>query len=62
LQDLNNTLKSVARGFLVSMISKKDTHRIEIEKDYILQEFKVNLIDKSIKNYFKIFSFKDNDE
>ena len=41
LQDLNGTLKSVARGYLVRIISKKDANKIEDEKNYIIQEFKV---------------------
>ena len=44
LQDLNGTLKSVARGYLVGIISKKDANKIEIEKSYIIQDFKVFLI------------------
>lgn len=39
LEDLNSTLKSVARGYLVSNISEKDTIKIEREKNYIMQDF-----------------------
>lgn len=38
LEDLNGALKSVARGILVGLISKKDSTLIEKEKNYILQD------------------------
>jgi hypothetical protein len=41
VQDLNHLLKSVARSVLVSLISKKDLSKIEIEKSYIIQDVKV---------------------
>ncbi len=42
LEDQNNTLKSVARGYLVNIISKKDSGKVEKEKSYIIQEFTVS--------------------
>lgn len=43
LQDLSASLKSVARGMLVNIISKKDPGKIEVEKSYIIQDMKVNI-------------------
>ena len=42
LENLNDTLKSIARGYLVGIISKKDSNKVEVDKTYILQEFMVN--------------------
>lgn len=39
LENLNDTLKSIARGYLVGIISKKDSNKVEVDKTYILQEF-----------------------
>lgn len=38
LEDLNGTLKSVARGILVATVSKKDSCMVEKEKSYIVQD------------------------
>lgn len=39
LEDLNGTLKSVARGLLINIISKKDAGQVERDKSYIIQDF-----------------------
>lgn len=44
LEDLNGALKSVARGILVGLISKKDSTLIEKEKNYILQDITVSFL------------------
>lgn len=41
LQDLNNSLKSISRGILVSFLSKIDSNKIEREKNFLTQEFRV---------------------
>ena len=41
LQDLNLSMKSITRGTLVNLLSKKDASKIEIEKGYLTQEIKV---------------------
>ena len=54
VQDLNHLLKSVARSVLVSLISKKDLSKIEIEKSYIVQDVKVF----KIKNVLTLLLYK----
>lgn len=54
VQDLNHLLKSVARSVLVSLISKKDLSKIEIEKSYIVQDVKVF----KIKNFPTLFVYQ----
>lgn len=54
VQDLNHLLKSVARSVLVSLISKKDLSKIEIEKSYIVQDVKVF----KIKNVLTLLVYK----
>ena len=41
LEDLNGTLKSVARSILVAAVSKKEACIVEKEKSYILQDVMV---------------------
>lgn len=43
VQDLNSSLKSIARGILFTMISKKDTNKVENEKSYLTQELQVDM-------------------
>lgn len=43
LQDSNNSIKSIARGVMVSSLSKVDTNKIEKEKNFLSQEVKVIL-------------------
>lgn len=38
LQDVNHSLKSVVRSVLVSLVSKMNISKIEIEKSYIKQD------------------------
>ena len=42
IQDFNNSLKAIARGVLVNLVSKKDAGKIELEINYIKQEFVVS--------------------
>jgi hypothetical protein len=69
LEDLNGTLKSVARGILVATISKKDSCVLEKEKSYILQDVlkemndyiikwgvKLTNIEMQVNFYFLLFS------
>ena len=41
VQDLNSSLKSIARSLLINSISKKDTSKLENEIYYLKQDFKV---------------------
>jgi hypothetical protein len=43
VQDLNGSLKSIARSILINSISKKDTSKFENEIYYLKQDFKVFL-------------------
>ena len=60
IQDFNTSLKAMARGILVNFISKKDAGKIEIEINYIKQEFVVssfnlNVIWNSVVKNFPTF-------
>lgn len=50
LEDLNMTLKSVARGYLVANVSNKDSNIVEREKNYIIQDF-TNQMNEYIKKW-----------
>ncbi len=50
LQDINLSLKSIARSHLVNQFSKVDLGKIEIEKNYIKQQFVVDM-NMSVKKW-----------
>lgn len=52
LQDSNTILRSICRGVLISITSKKDTYKIENEKTDLIQEFKVKILKIYLLNYF----------
>ena len=52
IQDFNNSLKAIARGVLVNLVSKKDAGKIEIEINYIKQEFVVSRLNFLKANFF----------
>lgn len=50
LQDSNALLRSLARGILITLVSKKDLSKIEIEKSYLIEDFK-NTLNQTVKKW-----------
>lgn len=59
LQDSNSLLRSISRGILINIASKKDINKIENEKNNFIDEFKVKFHSK-YKTLFIYFNLKIN--